>query len=361
MTSPNVYEGYMGAGTAQILTALFQNIGAPGITPLSLGVFTFDFGLVFYALAFTYEGLFKEKRNLVNYFLPALFISAAYFTHNVNILLVFFFSILLFLFFLAKSRKYIVKLGLLTVAFMICLDAISKWLLTNTLLGIAATLDLQLLVNSVNTTTLILVSSITLFVSLAVVIFYRKKQQLTCHLTLIHSKIMEALDRSSVRIIFFIFGFSVFLISVILFFFNFGNIQYTGIWVNSGYTFPWYYIVFRSFGIVLPFALASLPFLFMVRKRTLVLIFGFLLSILIPIVLSLVFPTFLSPSIIYTRYSAYLFNPSFYLCGFSTGPTARLKKTNFENGCFIFISSFDILIFSFTSIRQRILLYYWAI
>ena len=97
-----------------VLSSLFLFAGAPGITPFALSPWIFDFGFLFFSLAFVYRGVFKKELKLINYILPAIFIVGAYFSHNFNIIFVYIFSLIILGLFLTECRKYILKLSLLT-------------------------------------------------------------------------------------------------------------------------------------------------------------------------------------------------------------------------------------------------------
>jgi hypothetical protein len=188
-----------------------------------------------------------------------------------------------------------------------------------------ATWDFQSVIKVFDATHVILVLVIIVVAAFAFFIFYKKKKRLLHDLTFIHDS-REIFSRSYIKVAFYVMGFSVFFASIILYFLNYESLMYTKIWGLQEYVFPWYYIIFRSYGIILPFALASIPFVTKIKKNTLIFIFGFSLSILIPAVLSLVFPAVIPPSIGYTRYSAYLLYPFSILAALALLQSVKLLK-----------------------------------
>jgi hypothetical protein len=327
VASPSVFEGYIGGNTAGVLDFVFQHSGGAGLTSLSLGVWAFDFGLLFYALAFTYRGVFVGERKLTNYILPALFVSAAYFTHSFNILLLFVFSTLLFFLFLPTSRKYVFTVLSLTVVFSILFEPLSKWPFTNWLLGIMAQWNLQSILLGSNASNVIIVFVLIIGVAFAFFMFFKNKKQ-PMYRSKFLQDVRKILDRDYAKLAFYVLGFSVFFGSIILYFLNYESLMYTKIWILQDYVFPWYYIIFRSYGIILPFAFAAIPFVTKIKRSTLIFILIFSLAIFIPAIVSLAFPEVIPPSIGYTRYSAYLLFPFSILAALALLQSVKLLKKN---------------------------------
>lgn len=293
VTSPNRFVDYMGANTSQILNINFNYTGAAGITPFFLSAFTFDFALVFYGLAFVYKSFFLKKRDFIDYLLPAFFGAAAIATHNINIVLILIFSLLIFGFFCRSERKFTLKTILLMVGIFFVLDALSKWQFISMFLS-----------RKIFGTNLFY-SILFICISLSIILFLIRKKDFGPSLDKIKGKIVE--EKS--KILFYLLSISFFILTLVFFFSDYKNISYTELWVSPLAALPWYHTLFRSYGILSLFALASIPILFEAHKKVIAFFIVFAASIAIPIVLSLVFPAVLSPSIVYTRYFIYLVIP----------------------------------------------------
>jgi len=351
MVSPNMFEMYMGKDTLSVLSFTFSKTGAPGISPLSVGVGTFDISLVFLALAFAYRYL-SEEACLSSLFLSGLFASAAFFTHSVNSVPIFFGAVFVFSLLQDVSKRALGKLVLLTITLTILLDPLSKLFLSSiwfpwTFLPLSET------INYIIGVSLLLVGVITYTFLL---IF---RERLGRKLKLFSPQHLSSLfERNSVALIFWSIGILVFLASVFIYLLNYESIEYTRIWYQPDYIFPWYYIIFRTYGVTFPLAIGSIAYLMIkYEKRTSIFIISWLLSILIYTIGSFSLPGILPPSLIYNRNSEFLSYPFSILAAlglintrvFSTisGASAHIKRAAFKK--VISISVVIIMSLSFLS------------
>jgi len=313
---------------------LFQYTGAPGITPFALSPWIFDFGFLFFALAFVYRGVFKKERKLVNYFLPAVFVVAAYFSHNFNIIFVFLFSLVFLGLFLSEGRMYVLKLSLLTLFLALALDPLSKWMLVTSIFAVAVKLNLQL--SFVLSISLLVIGAIAIGITAHFSLSFVKKRNQRLEFRW-SSNLVErtrtALSNNKSKLLFYFGGFTFFGVAIILYLLNYSNLSYISINTSLYSHFPWYMIVFRSYGIILPFALASIPF--MVHRERSSLLFMSVVSIAIfistAVTLSLSLLGIIPPYIGYVRYIGYLVIPLSILAAFGIFHSMQhLKKRHFK-------------------------------
>jgi hypothetical protein len=310
-----------------IINNVFSYAAFPGITPLALSPWIFDFGFLFFALAFIYRGVFKKERKLVNYFLPAIFFAAAFFSHSLNILFIsIFLTAILFVFF-TGCRKYLLKLSILTLAFVLALDPLSKWMLVDNMYAAVAA------VGTLNFGSIYLpvVGAIAIAFGGLLMVLYVKKRRLSFQTKWsfeIIGRITMALSNSKMKLLFYIGAFTLFVISVYLYIHNFNKDAII-------FDYSYYWIICRSFGIILPFALASIPFFVYYKRSSLlftsVLSISIFISTAVSIAVSIYFPAVIPPYIGYVRYISYLVIPLSILAAFGIFHSIdHLKKRHFK-------------------------------
>jgi len=334
LVSSGVFQGYMGSDNFFVLYyLLFQYTGASGITPFALSPWIFDFGFLFFALAFVYRAVFKKERKLVNYVLPAIFMVAAFFSHNFNIIFVFLFSLAILGLFMTGCRRYILKLSLLTLALALALDPLSKWMFVGTLFAAAIRLSAMQL-GSGFFTYLFVIGAIAIGIAGLFALSYVKKRNLRFQFRWTSNPIERTkmvFSNNKAKLLFYIVGFIFFGAAVSLYLYHYLDPTYALSWTSSNYSFHWDWIVFRSYGIILPFALASIPF--MVHKERNSLLFTSVVSIAIFVstVISVSLPEIIPTYIGYSRYIAYLVIPLSILAAFGIYHSMHhLKKRRFK-------------------------------
>ena len=315
---------------------IFQYTGAPGITPFALSPWIFDFGFLFFSLAFVYKAVFNKERRLINYVLPSIFIVAAYFSHNFNIIFVFVFAIIFLVLFQAGSRRYILKLSLLTLVLALVLDPLSKWMLVDTIFATAVRLDLQL--TSALSIYFLVIGLVAVGIIILFILFSVKKRNL--HLRFRRSSILVKLSKidlsnNKIKMLFYLASFIFFGILVTLYLRDYTKFLINPSVYEPNFLFPkdmiWYWVVFRSFGIILPFALASIPFLVHRERNPSIFTAILAIAIFVSTIVSVSFPQIIPPYIGYFRYAAYLVIPLSILAAFGIfNSVQQLKKRHFK-------------------------------
>jgi hypothetical protein len=307
-----------------LVNKIFSYASFPGITPLALSPWIFDFGFLFFALAFVYRAVFKKERKLVNYFLPAIFAAADFFSHSLNILFVFIFSIAIFFVFFAGCRKYLLKLSLLTLAFVLALDPLSKWMLVDNIYAAVAAVGI-LNFGSIFPS---VVGAIAIVFGGLFTVLYIKKRRLSFQTKRsfdIIGKITLVLSNSKTKLLFYIGAFTFFGISVFIYL----NIDPNAIDPNANPSIAW--IICRSFGIIFPFALASIPFMIRQKRSSLLFTSVMSLAIFASTVITVSLPAIIPPYIGYVRYVSYLVIPLSILAAFGIfNSLEHLKKRHFR-------------------------------
>jgi hypothetical protein len=299
-----------------LANSIFSKVSFPGITPLALSPWIFDFGFLFFALAFVYRAVFKKERKLVNYFLPSIFVAADFFSHSLNILFVFIFSIAIFFVFFTGCRKYLLKLSLLTFAFVLALDPLSKWMLVDNIYAAVTAVGIL----NFGSIFPLVVGAIAIVFGGLFTVLYVKKRRLSFQTKRsfdIIEKITLILSNSKTKLLFFIGAFTFFGISV-----------YFYLHIDP-YSIAW--IICRSFGIILPFALASIPFMIRQKRSSLLFTSVMSLAIFASTVITVSLPAIIPPYIGYVRYVSYLVIPLSILAAFGIfNSLEHLKKRHFK-------------------------------
>ena len=283
--------------------------GFPGITPLALSPWILDYGFLFFALAFVYRGIFKKERDLVNYILPAVFTVASFFSHNLNIILIFVFSLIIFALLLNESRRYVLKLSLLTLVLVLALDPLSKWMFIDNIFAVVVRLKQQLNL-SLPSTYLLLIVVIAVGIAGLFMLSYAIKKNLRC----LNSWSFNLVERAKIsfsnnrsKLLFYAGGFIFFGIAVFLYLcypvfkYSSSNLEISPDW------FIW--IIFRSFGIILPFAIASIPFLIRQKRNSLLFTSVVMIAVFVSVALSISLSQIIPPYVGYVRYPSYLVIP----------------------------------------------------
>jgi hypothetical protein len=315
--------------------------GFSGITPLALSPWILDFGFLFFALAFIYKGVFEKERKLVNYVLPALFAAAAFFSHSLNIILVFIFSLVILGLFVNGCRAYVFKLSLLTFALVLALDPLSKWMLIDNIFAAAVGLNIQ----SFESINLFVVSIIAIgMVGLFAVLFAKKRNhQFPTRVSFnLSNRIKTIFLLGKIKLLFYIIAFTFFGIVVFYYLISSGSYSYN----PTGNNYPLEWTLCRSFGVILPFALASIPFMVNHKRYSLLFTSALSISIFISAALSIAgsiyFPAVIPPYIGYVRYISYLVIPLSILAAFGIFNSLWLfKKRHFK---FLFVILLVVLV-----------------
>jgi hypothetical protein len=329
-TSPGMFPEYLGKN---VLDVLFSYTGFSGITPLALSPWIFDFGFLFFALAFVYRGVSKKERKLVNYILPAIFIAAAYFSHNFSVIFVFIFSLIFAGLFLSKCLVYVLKLSLLTIALVLAIDPLSKWMFIDTVFAFISRLGPQF--SSGFPTYFFVITAVAIGIAGLFLLFKVKKRKLYSQpkrSSNLVERIKIAFSNNKTKTLFYIGAFLFFGVAVFLYLLNYGTFVYSLSWNSSNFSnFYWYWIVFRSFGIILPFALASIPFMISQERSSLLFTSIMSLAIFASTVITVSLPAIIPPYIGYVRYVSYLVIPLSILAAFGIlNSLEHLKKRHFR-------------------------------
>ena len=336
-------------GVQTNLDSLFQQAGFPGITPLALSPWILDFGFLFFALAFVYKGVFKKERKLVNYVLPAIFTAAAFFSHSLNIIFVFIFSLVILGLFFNGCRAYVFKLSLLTLALVLALDPLSKWMLIDNISAAAVALNLQSF-ESINS---FVISTIAIGMVGLVAVLIAKKRNLRFRTKVpftLSEKTKRIFSSDRSKLLFYIVAFTSFGVAVFLYMYNFPKYSYNP---SEGNNYPLEWTVCRSFGIILPFALASIPFMVHHERDSLlfttVLSISIFISTAVSIAVSMYSPAIIPPYIGYVRYIAYLVMPLSILAAFGIFYSMEHLKKRYFRALFVIM----LVVLASTSILSQ--------
>ena len=145
-----------------------------------------------------------------------------------------------------------------------------------------------------------------------------------------------ALSNNKTKWLFYFGGFIFFAIAV-FFCLKDSSFMYVSNWTNLDFAIPWNWIVFRSFGIVLPFALASIPFMVGKNRNSLLFIGLMSIAIFVTTALSLSLPGMIPSYIGYVRYIGYLVIPLSILAAFGIFYSMQHLKKRHLKALFVVI------------------------
>jgi len=304
-----------------VLWNLYRMTGAPwAMKPPHLMASTFDISLVLFSIAYAYEYLTKKRRDIWILSLSSLFVGAAIFFHCINFGLLPI-VLLIILLIIGYKEKDVFFLLSLTVVMVLFFDFISGFYFLNYFIPSKIGISGVVTTNSANSTTSSLGSYIILLSFSVAILCIRKIIE-----TLRGLKTSIILNFRHAERVFTIIGFIIFLLAIVLYLKNSNSISHVAVWSTSAVFFPWFFIVYKYYGVILSLAIISIPYLTKtISKGALFYLVFITISILSIAILSLIFPTILPMGLVYYRYAGYLIYP---LAIFAAIPLLNLQEKN---------------------------------
>jgi len=380
LISKDMLKLYLGGNTLDVLWSfLYRRTGSPGISPIILSAYTFDCSLTLYALALLYVYLTSKSSSFMPAILSAFFATIAFYTHSINFVLIFMIISLLLILCCKKAgeRKRLTTMFLLFACLLIIFNLpfsnflnlafmrfsnIYGYMFENIILA-HATIILVILVFCF---VVMLISKRCFRLKLNIL-----QRQLCQHKIYLNTHIVNSVlnylgnlfTKEVLKVAFFIMGLLLFLLALSFYIVNIEQVMHTRHWYNRYYVFPWYFIVYKYYGILFPLAIFSVPYLTKLPNKTgIKLLTCFVISCLIPAMLSLIFPEVLFPSLIYNRYLSYIGFPISALSAVSLNQFLKyIKKIKIKTFrtlsiqlfvTFIFLSMITLPLLSHTYARE---------
>ncbi|MHA1362053.1 MAG: hypothetical protein ACTSP1_05845 [Candidatus Freyarchaeota archaeon] len=303
-----------------VLWNLYKMTGAPGaMNPNLLVASTFDISLGLFSIAYAYEYLTRKKKDAWILSLSSLLAGAAIFFHGLNFGLL---PILLWIILLIAGykEKDVFFLLSFTVVIVLFFDFISGFYFLSYFIPLRISTSGIVTTNSANFTISFVVSIILLSFLVAILCIRRIVK------TLRGLKISIILSFRHAKRIFTIIGILIFLLATVLYLKNANFVSHVAVWSTSAVFFPWFFIVYKYYGVILSLAIISIPYLTKaIGKGALSYLVFITISILSIAILSLIFPTMLPIGFVYYRYVGYLIYP---LAIFAAIPLLNLQEKN---------------------------------
>jgi len=303
-----------GTNQLEILWNLFNMTGSPGgMSPHHLTASSFDIPLILFSIAYIYEYLEKKGNQGLLLFLASLFTGAANFFHSFNFMPLV--IILLIILFIGRKKEKTLYLLLSTGIMILFFEFISEFYLSGYIpLRISRS---GLALNPTTFTSCF--GLIVILLALMVTLLFTRKIVKNKYRT----EILKVLNFQNSEKVFVITGFVMFFLATALYLKNAYSISHVESWETPMIVYPWFFIVYKFYGVVFLLAIVSIPYLSGIEEKSLGYLMAITLSILCIAFLSLIIPTLLPTELFYYRQAGYLLYP---LAIFAAIPLARIQE-----------------------------------
>jgi len=310
LTNYKLLATYLSGDEYTQLTILYYHlhckVGSPGsFSPHCLTVFTIDMSLTVYSLKYVFEIVKERKCSSFDILLASLLIGAAYYFHSWGFILV---TVVMLIFFLMFDYRVgsIRLLAASATIMIIIFECISGFYF----LGYFVPHKLKYSNLSIG---FYLLTSFLILLGVAIFLLIRTftKNILRKEWKKRVIRWMEKLPNTTkIRYLLYIVAFLLVFLPMVLTLRNIDEITWRISWETSMVSFPWYFIIYKYYGIVLSLAILSTPYLFRTIKRSsLIFLLSLTVSMLAISLLSKILPIFLPPTLICYRFLGYLLLP----------------------------------------------------